>query len=115
MKRIPLSKKRCKVLGVVALAALGVAGLAFTDTVAKLGLQTALSDAAHAVVDECIVRDFKTFAGMSGIKGVLAVLEGSSVGVGFQLEIGDLAQPLYDYVDFFWKALRRHSFGPDCC
>jgi len=77
----------------------------FTDTVAELGLQTALSNAAHGLVDECIVRDFKTFAGMSGIKGGLAVLEGSSVGVGFELEIGDLAQPLYDYVDFFWKAL----------
>jgi len=105
VKRIQLSKKRRKVLGVTVLAVLGVMCLAFTDAVATLGLQTTLSNAAQGLVDECMVRDFKTFAGMSGIKGGLAVLEGSSVGVGFQLEIGDLAQPLYDYVDFFWKAL----------
>ena len=54
MKRIQLSKKRRKMLGVAALAALGVMCLAFTDAVASLGLQTALSNAAQALVDECV-------------------------------------------------------------
>jgi hypothetical protein len=32
------------------------------------------------------------------------VLEGSEVGVGFNLELGDIVQPVYDYVDIAWKA-----------
>ena len=40
---------------------------------------------------------------LSGIKSGLAVLEGSEVGVGFNLELGDIVQSVYDYVDVAWK------------
>ncbi len=40
---------------------------------------------------------------LSGIKSGLAVIEGSEVGVGFNLELGDLVQSVYDYVDIAWK------------
>jgi hypothetical protein len=41
---------------------------------------------------------------LSSVKSGLAVVEGSSVGVGFNLELGDVIQPVYDYVDMAWKA-----------
>ncbi|MFZ1199193.1 MAG: hypothetical protein WAO07_03410, partial [Desulfobacterales bacterium] len=33
----------------------------------------------------------------------LAVIEGSEVGIGFSLQIGDVVQSVYDYVDIAWK------------
>jgi len=44
------------------------------------------------------------FVILSGIKSGLAVIEGSEVGVGFNLQLGDVVQPLYDYVDIAWRA-----------
>jgi hypothetical protein len=40
---------------------------------------------------------------LSGIKTGLAVVEGSEVGIGFNLQIGDIVQAVYDYVDIAWK------------
>jgi hypothetical protein len=34
---------------------------------------------------------------------MLGAIEGSSVGVGFQLELGDLVEPAYDAVDLAWR------------
>lgn len=41
---------------------------------------------------------------LSTIKSGLAVVEGSEVGIGFSLELGDAVQPVYDYVDIAWRA-----------
>jgi len=41
---------------------------------------------------------------LSGIKSGLAIVEGSSVGVGVDVELGDVVQPVYDYVDIAWRA-----------
>lgn len=41
---------------------------------------------------------------LSGIKSGLAVVEGSTVGVGASVQVGDVVQPIYDYVDTAWKA-----------
>ena len=43
------------------------------------------------------------FLVLSGIKTGLAVIEGSEVGIGFNLELGDIVQSVYDYVDIAWK------------
>lgn len=45
------------------------------------------------------------FLVLSGIKMGLAVLEGSEIGIGFNLQIGDLAQAAYDYVDLAWHTV----------
>lgn len=45
------------------------------------------------------------FLVLSGIKMGLAVVEGSEIGIGFNLEIGDLAQAAYDYVDLAWHTV----------
>ncbi|UCE84810.1 MAG: hypothetical protein JSU66_10655 [Deltaproteobacteria bacterium] len=60
--------------------------------------------AAEARVDESLERNTVTFLSLSGIKAVMASIEGSAVGVGFHFEMGDLIQPAYDYVDFVWHA-----------
>lgn len=43
------------------------------------------------------------FLVLSGIKTGLAIIEGSEVGIGFNLELGDIVQAVYDYVDIAWK------------
>jgi hypothetical protein len=45
------------------------------------------------------------FLALSGIKMGLAVVEGSEIGIGFNLQIGDLAQSAYDYVDLAWHTV----------
>ncbi len=67
-------------------------------------LQDLLARAAEARVDASLARNSVSFLTLSGLKSVLASIEGSSVGVGFQLELGDLVQPVYDYLDFVWYA-----------
>jgi len=45
----------------------------------------------------------RLFLILTGVKSVLAVVEGSELGVGFGLEVGDIVQGVYDYVDFAWQ------------
>ena len=62
-----------------------------------------LSEANRTYLDESFDRSMKGFLVLSAIKSGLAVLEGSEVGVGFNLEVGDIVQSIYDYVDVAWK------------
>ena len=55
-------------------------------------------------LDRAFDRAMAGFIILSGIKSGLAIVEGSSVGVGVQVELGDAVQPVYDYVDTAWKA-----------
>lgn len=41
---------------------------------------------------------------LSGIKSGLSIVEGSSVGIGVNVQLGDVVQPVYDYVDIAWRA-----------
>ncbi len=63
-----------------------------------------LSQANHRYLDEAFDKSLTGFLLLSSIKSGLAVVEGSEVGVGFNLELGDIVQPVYDYVDIAWKA-----------
>lgn len=55
-------------------------------------------------LEEAFDKSLTGFVALSSIKSGLAVIEGSEVGIGFQLELGDVVQPVYDYVDMAWKA-----------
>lgn len=57
----------------------------------ELYLEQSFDDASHL------------FLGLTALKSALAVVEGSEVGVGFGLELGDVVQGVYDYVDFAWQ------------
>lgn len=83
---------------------LGGFALACPDGMRGPLLHETLSDAAEQRIDGSLARNSVTFLTLSGLKAVLASIEGSSVGVGFHLELGDLVQPAYDYVDFVWRA-----------
>lgn len=68
-----------------------------------LGLQF-LADRNDAYLTESFDKSVNGFLILSAIKSGLAVVEGSEVGVGFNLELGDVVQSVYDYVDVAWKA-----------
>jgi hypothetical protein len=63
-----------------------------------------LSQANSRYLDNAFQKSLSGFLLLSSIKSGLAVVEGSEVGVGFSLELGDVVQPVYDYVDIAWKA-----------
>ena len=50
-------------------------------------------------------RQSGSFLLVSTLKSSLAVIEGSDIGIGFRLEVGDIIQSTYDIVDFTWKIL----------
>lgn len=81
----------------------GVALVLFPEPIAQYTGYNALNTHAMGLVDESLERDQATFLVITAIKATLAVIEGSEVGVGFELEVGDVVQPAYDYVDFFWE------------
>jgi hypothetical protein len=62
-----------------------------------------VSDANAAYIQQAYDRALNGFLILSGIKTGLAVIEGSEVGIGFSLEVGDVVQTLYDYVNIAWR------------
>jgi hypothetical protein len=62
-----------------------------------------ISDANLVYLEDAFDRSLAGFLVLSGIKSGLAIIEGSEVGIGFNLEIGDIVQAVYDYVDVAWK------------
>jgi len=50
-------------------------------------------------------RQSGSFLLVSTLKSSLAMIEGSDIGIGFRLEVGDIVQSTYDLVDFTWKML----------
>lgn len=75
----------------------------------RLSLVSGLFELAEEALDSSYDRTLKIFLSVSTIKGTLAVLEGSevglSVGPSIALEAGDIIQPVYDYIDLFWHAV----------
>ena len=99
-----LTTKRVRIVGAIVLVAIGAFCILDSGRVADLTFYTALNDHAVALLDETLERDIVTFLLITAVKASLAMIEGSSVGVGFELQVGDIVQPAYDYVDFFWRA-----------
>lgn len=81
--------------------------LAFTGSLDKLIHHCGMRFVTNynvTYLDTSFEKSIKGFMILSTIKSGLAVIEGSGVGVGFNLEIGDIVQSLYDYIDIAWKA-----------
>ena len=86
------------IIGAVFLAATG-----YVDKVPnKLGMKN-ISDANDKYLKDSFNKAVNGFLILSGIKSGLAVIEGSEVGIGFNLQLGDVVQSVYDYVDIAWK------------
>lgn len=86
-------------IGVTALSAAG-----YTDRALNWIGTGHLARANNTYLDDAFDKSLTGFLLLSSIKSGLAVVEGSQVGIGFNLELGDIVQPVYDYVDIAWKA-----------
>jgi len=86
------------VIGAVFLAAAGY----LDKPINKLGMGK-VSESNEVYLTNSFNKAVTGFLVLSGIKSGLAVIEGSEVGIGFNLQIGDIVQSVYDYVDIEWK------------
>ena len=86
----------------LSLACFAAAAGMLDKSIGFFGMQR-LGDANDAYLQDAFDRSLTGFLVLSGIKSGLAVIEGSEVGIGFNLEIGDIVQSVYDYVDIAWK------------
>lgn len=96
--------RRDVLLGLLAATA-GLACIVFSSLSADYLQLTRLADAAQGLVDDALTQNTQTFLAVSALKAGLALVEGSSVGVGIEVQVGDLVQPVYDYVDYIWRFL----------
>lgn len=95
---------RIRIVGIVLCMAAGLFCLLGSNWKAQdITFQRALSEQAARRIDESLEKNLVVFAAVSSIKAAVALVEGSTIGVGFQLEVGDLVQPAYDYIDFVWR------------
>lgn len=69
---------------------------------AALG-QVSQSNAVY--LEESFDEASRLFLILTGVKTVLAIIEGSDVGVGFSLQVGDVVKAVYDYIDFAWTVM----------
>ena len=90
------------VLAVLSLACFAAAAGMLDKSIGFFGMQR-LGDSNDAYLQDAFDRSLAGFLVLSGIKSGLAVIEGSEVGIGFNLEIGDIVQSVYDYVHIAWK------------
>lgn len=82
---------------------IGIAAAGYIDTpVHELGMGK-IAESNEKYLKNSLDKAVTGFLILSGIKTGLAVIEGSEIGVGFNLELGDLVQSVYDYVDIAWK------------
>lgn len=70
----------------------------------EIGMKTIIDSNQH-YLQQSFDRATAGFLVLSVMKSGLAIIEGSQVGVGFSLEVGDIVQSLYDYVDIAWKTV----------
>jgi hypothetical protein len=95
-------RKIALILVLIAAAVMAAAGI-LDRGMGWVGLDR-LARANDGYLDRAFDRAMAGFLLLSGIKSGLAIVEGSSVGVGVHVELGDAVQPAYDYVDTAWKA-----------
>jgi hypothetical protein len=68
----------------------------------KIGMEK-VAAANQTYLKQSMDKAVSGFLILSGIKTGLAVVEGSEIGIGFNLQVGDIVQSVYDYVDIAWK------------
>lgn len=93
-----------RVLLLIALCAgIGLAAAGYLDkSINALGLGK-VTAANEAYLQEAFDQALTGFLILSGVKSGLAIVEGSEIGIGFNLQVGDVVQAAYDYIDIAWK------------
>lgn len=97
--------------GAIVLVILGMLCVFANDFVARVTLYEALNRSTGVLIDEALEENQVAFLGLTAVKASMALIEGSSVGLDFELEVGDIIQPAYDYVDFFGRCFCTHSWS----
>ncbi|WP_319408103.1 hypothetical protein [uncultured Desulfosarcina sp.] len=98
-------KTKMALVMVLALAGMVHAATGMMDrALSRIGLGE-LARANHHYLEESYDGALEGFLVLSAVKSGLAVIEGSEVGIGFNLQVGDLVQSVYDYVDIAWKTV----------
>ena len=97
--------KRVKEIAIVVILLTGavLSGTGHLEKAASFVGGETVSNYNEQYLDDSFNKSLKGFLILSGIKSGLAVIEGSEIGVGFNLEIGDIVQSVYDYVDIAWR------------
>lgn len=80
-----------------------ISGMGYLDKAIQIFGMDLVKDSNQEYLNDSFDKAVTGFLILSGIKSGLAVIEGSEIGVGFNLELGDLVQSVYDYVDVAWK------------
>lgn len=98
-----LEKHRDKILiGLTILTLLGV-----TKLVYEQGFYNLFSVKSIEILDKSGEQATDFFLKLSGVKALVAIIEGSTVnfglGISGSVEFGDFIQPLYDFVHIIWK------------
>jgi len=68
-----------------------------------LGIYFAIQTPALETTQFTLKRQSGSFLLISTLKSSLSIIEGSDIGIGFRLEVGDIVQSALDLVDFTWK------------
>jgi len=88
---------------IVLIAGLGLAATGYLDrSIDVLGIEK-IAAANETYLQDAFDQALTGFLILSGIKSGLAIVEGSEIGIGFNLQVGDVVQAAYDYVDIAWK------------
>ena len=103
MSQNPVKKKLIQPAIIGLLFLLSVTGL-FELSMDKSGLDK-LADSNDRYLTLASQRALTTFGVLTGLKIGLAVIEGSEIGVGVNLQVGDAVQAAYDYVDIAWRTV----------
>jgi len=94
---------------VVALAIAAIAFLGWIDRPLSVIGTGSLQRSNEAYLTKSFNEALAVFGTMSILKAGLDVIEGSEIGASFgvtaNLQVGDLVQPAYDYVDIAWRTM----------
>ncbi len=98
------AKIKKTVIAIVLLACVILSASGYVEKAASVLGAEKVTEYNKKYLEDSFDKSLKGFLILSGIKSGLAIIEGSEIGVGFNLEIGDIVQSVYDYVDIAWKA-----------
>jgi len=107
MKKLEVIKSKYRSLAkrpliyALVLLVLAIGAAYMTDKLVRVVGVQQMVDANDSYLKDSTEISGWMFAGLSVIKGGVAIIEGSTV-VGIQA--GDIVQPIYDFVDVAWKA-----------
>lgn len=96
-------KKFVKLIVLVLLVLITLRGWTYKG-IEYIGIRP-LSEANETYLENAFDRSMQTFGVLSALKIGLAIIEGTEVGVGASVQVGDAVQAVYDYVDIAWRVV----------